>query len=48
MCLQLAQVGDVLIICGTEKAIEPFRKTAATFLVDSVEEYKNIFWKMMP
>lgn len=41
MGLQLALAGSILIICGTEKALEPFMETAATFLVDSVEEYKK-------
>ena len=41
MGLQLALMGNVLIICGTGKALEPFRETAATFLVDSVDDYKK-------
>jgi len=37
--LELAQVGDVLIIAGKDDALRPVRATNATFLVDSVEEY---------
>jgi len=37
--LELASVGDVLIIAGTDDALRPFRSTNATFLVDSVEEF---------
>ncbi len=47
MGLQLALVGNVLIICGTGKDLEPFMETAATFLVDSVEEYKKYLLKIM-
>jgi predicted enzyme related to lactoylglutathione lyase len=37
--LELAQVGDLLIIAGKNAALQPVRATNATFLVDSVEEY---------
>lgn len=37
--LELAQVQDILIIAGTDDSLRPFRSTAATFLVDSLEEY---------
>ena len=37
--LELAQVGDLLIIAGKDAALQPVRATNATFLVDSVEEY---------
>ncbi|MDD1691047.1 MAG: VOC family protein, partial [Methanoregula sp.] len=37
--LEIGSVGDVLIIAGPEEALQPFRSTAATFLVDSVDEY---------
>jgi predicted enzyme related to lactoylglutathione lyase len=37
--LELAQVGDVLIIGGNDDALIPFRQTRATFLVDSLAEY---------
>jgi len=37
--LEFAVTGDVLIICGTDQALLPFRETNATFLVDSLEEY---------
>jgi predicted enzyme related to lactoylglutathione lyase len=37
--LELAQVQDILILAGTEESLKPFRQTAATFLVDSLDEY---------
>jgi predicted enzyme related to lactoylglutathione lyase len=37
--LELAVIGDLLIIAGMEDALRPFRATDATFLVDSLEEY---------
>lgn len=43
--LELAQVGNILILCGSEKALEPFRDTKATFLVDSVAEFRNYLLK---
>lgn len=39
--LEIARISNLLIIAGTEQALEPFRKTSATFLVDSVSEYKE-------
>lgn len=39
--LELAQVESILILCGSEKALEPFRDTKATFLVDSITEYRD-------
>lgn len=39
--LELAQVENILILCGSEKSLEPFHETKATFLVDSVAEFKN-------
>lgn len=39
--LELAQVENILILCGSEKSLEPFRDTKATFLVDSVTEFKD-------
>lgn len=38
--LELAQVRDVLIIAGSEEALKPFKSTQATFLVDSLDEFK--------
>jgi predicted enzyme related to lactoylglutathione lyase len=37
--LELAVVNDVLIICGNDEALRPYRQTDATFLVDSLEEF---------
>lgn len=39
--LELAQVESVLILCGSEKSLKPFRDTKATFLVDSIAEYRD-------
>jgi predicted enzyme related to lactoylglutathione lyase len=39
--LELAVLSDILIIGGTEAALKPFRTTGATFLVDSVVEFKK-------
>lgn len=36
--LELALVGQMLIIAGPEAALAPFRATAATFLVDSLAD----------
>jgi hypothetical protein len=39
--LELAVVNDVLVICGTDEALQPFRQTDATFLVDSLDEFRQ-------
>jgi predicted enzyme related to lactoylglutathione lyase len=39
--LELASVGNLLLICGTEDVLKPFRATHATLLVDSLDEYKD-------
>jgi predicted enzyme related to lactoylglutathione lyase len=39
--LEIARIDNLLIIAGTDKALEPFKKTSATFLVDSISEYKD-------
>jgi predicted enzyme related to lactoylglutathione lyase len=36
--LELAGVGSMLLIAGSEEALRPFRNTKATFMVDSVKE----------
>ncbi|HIH75673.1 MAG TPA: VOC family protein [Methanosarcina sp.] len=38
--LELAQVGNVLLIAGSEETLKPFRRTQATFLVDSLDEFR--------
>ncbi|MDP4152220.1 MAG: VOC family protein [Bacillota bacterium] len=43
--LELAQVENILILCGCEKSLEPFRNTKATFLVDSVAEFRDYLLK---
>lgn len=39
--LELAQVGNILILAGSEKALEPFKDTKATFVVNSIENIKK-------
>lgn len=39
--LELAQIENILIISGTEEALVPFLNTKATFLVDSIIEYRD-------
>jgi len=41
MHLEIARVGSVLLICGTDESLEPFKNTSATFLVDSIQDYKK-------
>jgi hypothetical protein len=38
--LELVQIGDILLIAGSDDALKPFRSTQATFLVDSLDEFK--------
>ena len=38
--VELDQIGDILLIAGTDEALKPFRSTQATFLVDSIDEFK--------
>lgn len=38
--LELAQIGDLLLIAGTDKALKPFRSAQATFLADSLDEFR--------
>ncbi|AWI03393.1 VOC family protein [Clostridium drakei] len=39
--LELVQVGSILIICGTDEVLESFKNTKATFIVDSITEFKD-------
>jgi hypothetical protein len=38
--LQLSQIGSILLIAGSEEALEPLRSTQATFLVNSLDEFR--------
>jgi predicted enzyme related to lactoylglutathione lyase len=38
--LELAQIGNILLIAGSEEALKPFRSTQATFLVDSLDDFR--------
>lgn len=47
--LELAQVGNFLIISGSEKILVPFRNTKVTLWVDSIQDWQAHFcWKMAP
>ncbi|WPC44305.1 VOC family protein [Clostridium sp. JS66] len=39
--LELATVGNILIISGSDESLKPFKDTQATFLVDSITEFKE-------
>lgn len=39
--LELAQIGNILLIAGSEETLKPFRITQATFLVDSLDEFRT-------
>lgn len=39
--LELAIIGNILIISGSDESLKPFRDTQATFLVDSIIEFKE-------
>ncbi len=39
--LELAQLGNILIIAGTEKSLKPFKETKTTILVDSIGQFKT-------
>jgi predicted enzyme related to lactoylglutathione lyase len=45
MNLELAQIGNILILSGTDEALIPFKDTKATFLVDSVIEFREFLLK---
>ena len=38
--LEMAHIGDILLIAGLDEALKPFRSTLATYLVDSLDEFK--------
>src|SRR5690349_12522275 len=39
--LELALIDSLLLICGKEEDLKPFKQTNATFLVDSLDEFKD-------
>ncbi|WP_010240521.1 VOC family protein [Clostridium arbusti] len=45
MNLELAQIGNILILGGTDEALKPFKDTKATFLVDSIIEFREFLLK---
>ena len=40
--LELAQIGTILIIEGSEEALKPYRETKATFIVSSIDGFKKL------
>ncbi len=44
--LELAWVGSVLLIAGSQDKLQPFKNTTATFLVDSVDDYREALLKL--
>lgn len=43
--IEAVQVGSLLLLAGSEQALEPFRATQANFLVDSLVEWKGFLEK---
>jgi len=43
--LELANVGDILLIAGSEESLKQFKDTKGTFLVDSLEDFKDFLQK---
>jgi hypothetical protein len=41
--LELAAVGSFLLLMGSERALLPFKPTKATFLVDSLNQFREAF-----
>jgi predicted enzyme related to lactoylglutathione lyase len=39
--LELAGVGSILLIAGSTEALSPFKSTHATFLVDSLNDFRE-------
>ena len=39
--LELAQIGNVLLLSGSDDALKPFIETKSTFMVDSVDEWRS-------
>jgi hypothetical protein len=39
--LELAAIGSILLIAGSKDSLKPFRDTKLTFLVDSVNEFRE-------
>ena len=39
--LELAGIGSILLIAGSDEALTPFKSTQATFLVDSLNDFRE-------
>jgi hypothetical protein len=40
--LEIAQIESILLISGPEESLNPLKATTATFLVDSIMEFKDL------
>lgn len=45
MNLELASIGDLLLIAGSAEALRTFKKTKMTFVVDSLADFLSFFEK---
>lgn len=43
--LEIARINNLLIIAGADEALKPFINTSATFLVGSINEYRDFLIK---
>lgn len=43
--LEIARINNLLIIAGSDEALQPFKDITATVLVDSITEYKDFLIK---
>ncbi|WP_157452878.1 VOC family protein [Brevibacillus sp. SKDU10] len=43
MNLEIASVGNFLLLSGSEKALAPFKATIATLVIDSLDEFAAYF-----
>ena len=39
--LEIAQVGNILLISGSDESLKPLKDTQATFIVDSIIDFKK-------
>lgn len=39
--IELTAIGSLLILAGSPEALAPFRQTTATFVMDSITEFKE-------
>jgi hypothetical protein len=41
MNIELASIGDFLLLAGSPESLKPFMDTKATLIVDSIERFEN-------